>query len=289
MEHEIEIDKDIISLTTKTVEFLLSKNPDSLSLYLFYTKNAKIQKTNQIWNTDTFGMKGLGWGSRRYYCAKEVLLESGLLTLIKGRNEDGTIDKSYIRLNYIHSSQKPDVDTSTRGERQTNALSNKREMLKVIKSEASSQNDLTPDTSVKAKPVDKLPDYLGRTTLTRLLRVYSLLWQDKYGQAPTVIAYGKAGGLLKPIIQAYTEYQIACLLKIHFSWHGTTGDDDFVYKQMSNRGFSLTDFRKNVDLYIAYLTNALHIEYTNPDSVRQFAVKSLGVIIKRFKDEKGIK
>lgn len=154
---------------------------------------------------------------------------------------------------------------------------------------ASSQNDLTPNTSVKAKPGISLPDYLGKTTLTRILKLYSLLWQDKYGQAPTVIPFGKAGGLLKPIIGAYTEYQIACLLKIHFSWHGTTGNDEFVYKQMSNRGFSLTDFRRNVDLYIAYLTNSLHVEYNSVDSVKQFAVKSLGEIIKKYKDEKGIK
>lgn len=154
---------------------------------------------------------------------------------------------------------------------------------------ASSQNDLTPNTFVKAKTGVSLPDYLGKTTLTRILKLYSLLWQDKYGQAPTVIPFGKAGALLKPIIGAYTEYQIACLLKIHFSWHGTTGNDEFIYKQMSNRGFSLTDFRKNVDLYIAYLTNSLHVEYNSVDSVKQFAVKSLGEIIKKYKDEKGIK
>jgi len=57
---------------------------------------------------------------------------------------------------------------------------------------------------------------------------------------------------------------------------------------MSNRGFSLTDFRKNVDLYIAYLTNSIKIEYNVEESVRQFAFKSLGTIIKKFKKDNGI-
>jgi len=290
IETEITIDRDLITITAKTAEFLLDKNPDSLSLYVFYLKNAKIQKTNQIWSTDTFGMKGLKWGVKRYSEAKQVLLDSGLLTFIQERGETGRLQKTFIKLNYIHRSiQKPQAVTTASGQQQTNALSNKREMLEVIKENAYDKSkDLPPDTIDNSKQVSNLPDYLGKTTLTRVLKLYNLLWFDKYGNYPTAIPFGKSGALLKPIIGAYSEYQIACLLKIHFSWHGVTGSDEFVYKQMSNRGFSLTDFRKNVDLYIAYLTNSIKIEYNVEESVRQFAFKSLGTIIKKFKKDNGI-
>ncbi len=100
MSTEIGIEKDIIVLTTKTVEFLLSKNPDSLVLYMFYIKNAKIQKTNRIYNTGTFSKIGLGWSYGRYKKAKDVLLKHKLVEDISSRS-GGRFDKSYININYI--------------------------------------------------------------------------------------------------------------------------------------------------------------------------------------------
>jgi len=284
METEITIEKDIIMFTTKTAEFLLSDNPDSMSLYVFYIKNAKIQKTNQIWNTDTFGMTGLGWGKKRYTDAKKVLLDSGLLTLIQTRDSKGRLNKTFLKLNYIHKHQNTHVDETTAGKQETNALSNKKEMLKVIKI-----NALEPDENQSQAPVEELPkqesnlpDILGKNKLTRLVKLYNILWADKFGRFPTETPFNKYAGLLKPIMSAYTEYQIASLLAIHFSWHGTSGTDDFVYKNMSNNGFSLTLFRKNVDLYIAYLTNVLHVEYTSDEQIRRYVKNTLGVKVAKY-------
>ena len=133
-ETEIGIEKKIIILTTKTVEYLLSKNPDSLSLYMFYIKNAKIQKTNSIFNVESFGMKGMGWGRDRYRSAKKILTEEKFIEDVVRRNEKGVILGHYLQINYIFTENKTDetldkivhrVETSTGGEEETNALSNK--------------------------------------------------------------------------------------------------------------------------------------------------------------------
>lgn len=136
METTIQIDRDIIVLTTKTVEFLLSGCPDSLVLYIFYMKNAKIQETNSIWNTNTFGMKGLGWGVDRYNKAKKFLIDNGFIDEVKRRNDKGQIEGHYLKINYLFKKetvediinqkyQKPSLDKATTGFQETNALSNK--------------------------------------------------------------------------------------------------------------------------------------------------------------------
>lgn len=133
-ETEIGIEKKIIILTTKTVEFLLSKNPDSLSLYMFYIKNAKIQKTNSIFNVESFGMKGLGWGRDRYRSAKKVLVEEKFIEDIIHKSKSGKIAGHYLKINYLFSEETTKetigrlshpVDSSIGGEKETNALSNK--------------------------------------------------------------------------------------------------------------------------------------------------------------------
>ena len=134
-ETEIGIEKKIIILTTKTVEFLLSKNPDSLSLYMFYIKNAKIQKTNSIFNVESFGMKGLGWGRDRYRSAKATLVnEKFIEDLIRRNEKTGQIEGHFLKINYLFAEDTvkdtmerithPGVSSSG-SEEETNALSNK--------------------------------------------------------------------------------------------------------------------------------------------------------------------
>lgn len=135
-ETEIGIEKKIIILTTKTVEFLLSKNPDSLSLYMFYIKNAKIQKTNSIFNVEAFGMKGLGWGRDRYRNAKAVLVNEKFIEDVIKRNKNGQIEGHFLKINYLFAEDTVKdtlerithpVVQSSGSEEETNALSNKTE------------------------------------------------------------------------------------------------------------------------------------------------------------------
>lgn len=155
---------------------------------------------------------------------------------------------------------------------------------------AEDQNDppLDQKEDLPKQEEKTLPTFLGKTKLLRVIRFWEIMFREKFGNFPTVVAYAKIGGLLKPILDKYTEYQIVALLTIHFSWHGTSGNDDFVYKTMSNSGFSLTYFRKNVDLYVAYLTNTIGLVYNSEDDVVRYVVKHTAKMIEKYKHERKI-
>ncbi|HEY9703852.1 MAG TPA: helix-turn-helix domain-containing protein [Allocoleopsis sp.] len=156
---------------------------------------------------------------------------------------------------------------------------------------AEDQNDppQTPEIESPKQEEKTLPLFLGKTKLLRIVKVWEIMFKNKFGNFPSVVPYAKIGGLLKPILDKYTEYQIVSLLTIHFSWHGTSGTDDFVYRALSNSGFSLTYFRKNVDLYIAYLTNSIGLVYNREDDVIRYVVKHTGKMINDYKNERGYK
>lgn len=126
------IEKEITVLTNKTINVLLKENADALALYIFYMQGARKQKTNQVWHTDKFCMKGLGFGRTRLDNAKKVLYKYKLIEKASGRQK-GKFVKHYIKINYLwkkaslkqvnHSSEKPRVDLTTSGQTTTNALS----------------------------------------------------------------------------------------------------------------------------------------------------------------------
>ncbi len=191
-ETEIGIEKKIIILTTKTVEFLLSKNPDSLALYMFYIKNAKIQKTNSIFNVESFGMKGLSWGRDRYRSAKKVLVEEKFIEDIIKKNDSGKITGHYLKINYLFSEDTTKetisrishpVDSSISGEKETNALSNK--TLNALSNVTEIPTGSASEGEVKDKALEKVPySFIGELTKLRDsprhdLKVIALYWSSK--------------------------------------------------------------------------------------------------------------
>lgn len=163
---EIAIEKDIMVLTTKTVEVLLAENPDALALYLFYYKTAKRQETNQPFASKTFCKKGLGWGSARFQKAKDTLEKHGLTTQIKRIDEKTKRVKGwYVRLNYLWKEETQRahfqrVAFPEGGKRDTNALSSISKMLKVEEetTEASSEKVSKPKLKDPQR-VQKLIDF----------------------------------------------------------------------------------------------------------------------------------
>ena len=125
---ESDITKNIILLDLHTICKLIETNPDALTLYVFYHKQSKIQKTNQSWSTAQFCMKGLTWGRNRFTKAKSILESFNLIEEIRERDESGKFNKKYVKLNYIHKSirtyQNPHTGEPVNGSQQTNALSN---------------------------------------------------------------------------------------------------------------------------------------------------------------------
>lgn len=248
------IEKDVIIVTTKTVEKLLSESPDSLALYLFYIKNAKIQETNSIWNTNTFGMKGLGWGTKRYNDAKKVLVDNGFLEETVRRNNKGQIEKHYLKINYIfgrettkdiikekeeinHNAPNPQVDTTTNGFQETNALSNK--SINAL----SNKNEIT------------LPLTRGNTPLKRVDSIYGSLFQSKYGFYPTTATIGSRLKTIKELLKSFTELQLALLFIVFFNWKGMNDSNEKEQAYLQSKTHALPIFKFNNSQYEAYVRN----------------------------------
>jgi hypothetical protein len=140
----IPLEDKLCIMTVDTLQELFAENADSVSLYMFYYKQCKIQKTNQSWTTDSFIMKWLWWWRQKLVKAKRVLESKNLMEKVVKKWDNGKIEWHYIKLNYIrsegdfvHTYQKPHVDWTTSGKWTTNAWSyinrnawsNKKEIL----------------------------------------------------------------------------------------------------------------------------------------------------------------
>jgi len=243
METLINIDKDIIVLTTKTVEFLLSGNPDSLTLYVFYMKNARIQETNSIWNTNTFGMKGLGWGTKRYGDAKKFLVDNGFIEEVIKRDKKGQIEGRYLQINYIfgrekvddiiHHYQNPEMDTPTDGFGETNALSNK------------SINALSNKSEIgqKTLPIDR-----GKLPQQRLNTIYDDLYFNRYNFYPSNANIASRLKVFKDLLKTYSELQVAWFLICYFGWEKDV-------KWFEQKQYDIFTFKFNIDKFINFTLN----------------------------------
>jgi hypothetical protein len=264
------IEKDIVVITTKTAEFLLSNNPDSLCLYIFFIKNSKIQETNQIWNTDTFGMKGLNWGRARYTKAKKFLIDNNLIEIVDTRDVEGMISKRYLKINYLWSQQKiekiihvyqnPQVDEPTGGQTTTNALSNKR-----VNALSNTKESIIPelnDNTVESKPQVVLPSNRGKSAVDRLLSIYCSLYNYTFNcyYKPN---YGKDKVIIKRLLENYTELQLAHLLISYFGWHGMTGSDSKEYNNLTQNAFPISWFSTMINKLEVYSRNVVRVEFDN--------------------------
>jgi len=136
---------------------------DMLFLYCFYYEQGRRQKTNQPWATDTFTMKGTGWGPHRFYRIKKKLLSGGFIEVVVKKDDKGKVTKWYTKINYMsHTSQNSKsgqeprlADSPVVEERQTNALRHQEEMLKDSNSSSTALFQETFDCTI---PEDVLPN-----------------------------------------------------------------------------------------------------------------------------------
>lgn len=147
-------------------------------------------------------------------------------------------------------------------------------------------DSVVPQIEATTKPVQVgiLPPWTGKQPLQRLIRVYSILWEERYGFAPDIENFGKLGKLFYPLLKKYTEYQIASFIILHFEWRGATGEDEFTHKRLIDRCFPLEWIPKNVNEYKAYLVNALNIDFENHKEVKEYVAQTLNPILKNKKN-----
>lgn len=120
-----------------------------------------------------------------------------------------------------------------------------------------------------------LPKIYGENFLKRLIRVYSVVFFSKYGFYPKLVNWGLVGKNLKKFMEVYSEYQFASLILIHFEWHGTSGQDDFAFKRLSDNCFPFEWIFKNVNAYEAFARNTLKWEFDNPVWLMKFVDEKL--------------
>ncbi len=125
---------EVIVLHTTTLIRLFELGSDPVNLYMFYVKNAKIQKTNSVWASNGFCKVGLKWGKIRLLRAKKALVENEFIEVKVAKDKLGRVSKYYVKLHYLSNNQwshKPPggqnhrVDRTTGWCQDTNALDKK--------------------------------------------------------------------------------------------------------------------------------------------------------------------
>lgn len=159
------IDDDIVFITMGKMSLLYSYDKvgqDAMNVYLRYMYVCRMQQTNSVWATDSYMMKGLGWGKEKFYKAKALLKELSLIELKKTRSDDGTLGKSYIvvktKITPMECSSVPVNKRLVKpesGKQETNALTNN------INALTNKENAYIPDSQEKPqKSIGKKEKYL---------------------------------------------------------------------------------------------------------------------------------
>lgn len=124
-----------------------------------------------------------------------------------------------------------------------------------------------------------LPPWMGPNPLARIVFMYSLLWEERYGFEPTITNWGQLGKLFKPLLSLYTEYQLSALVWMHLNWAGANGDSEFDRNFLSNRCYPLDLLPRAVNNYKAYLMNTLSVNFDDEMSVKVWVVKEFSTLI----------
>ncbi len=268
------IENELIILSKQTLDLFLKEEnaSDIISVYTFYYYTAKWQKTNQPKATDSYVMRGLKMGSKKFKNAKKFLQDSGLINQVFTQDKNGKITGWYIKMNYIWGNDKvleatsPVVPIATSGSGETNALN------------ANSINALNANNIQEVSKVTLNPKQ-GKTPIARLQSLYSLYFRHTYGFKPK--NYAELGKCLKDLLRLYSEIQIASLLIVFFNWQGMDnhqqGEKDWLIKSTH----SIWLFKRGINQYEAYIRNVqgLTEEFEDDEKLYKYVQESIGKVI----------
>ena len=115
---------------------------------------------------------------------------------------------------------------------------------------------------------------LGKNYILRLFKVYSILFEDKFGFKPK-INMGLFGKTIKSLVSDKTEIQIATLLVVFFNWRGMSGSDEYAHQRLVDATFNISWFKSSINSYEAYARNVICIDLDNEINVREFLKDNL--------------
>lgn len=111
----VDVEYEPLILPVRQYEFFMangSRGIEAMTLLLHLLYTSRRQHTNQVWAANTYIRKGLSLGERTVKRAKAFLHEHGFISYVQPRNSAGTMEKNYIRLNYIRNPGKREDSTA---------------------------------------------------------------------------------------------------------------------------------------------------------------------------------
>lgn len=111
MEKHEDVSQELFILNQITVEKLFELGADVFTLYAFYYKTAKWQKTTCVWANNEYVMKKLGWGRDKVIKTKKILQDCNFIVQTRILNNQGKVVSWNIKLNYISTPLKNENST----------------------------------------------------------------------------------------------------------------------------------------------------------------------------------
>lgn len=301
---------ELIIMNLATMKWLLkysNKNDVKferlLALYCFYYHTAKTQKTNIAKATANFVAKGLGWGKKTVIKYKKELVKMGLIESITRKDEETRqIKGHYVKVNYVYktepetpfeSQRTPEPPCGLRhpvADDHTNAYYKSKMLNNKDKRKSSKEDFIDPPpkpnqekkknkqetgTNNERDPLTQLPPWLADkdSGLARLVSFYSALFKHHLGAPYRVTNWGAVGKHFKPLLEDYSEFQIAAIIIVHFLWHGTSGTDTFEHKRLREKGFPILWIPRNFSNYEAFLRTHEDLDFDKPREVKNHVVR----------------
>lgn len=119
---------------------------------------------------------------------------------------------------------------------------------------------------------EELPAKFGNSAIKRVVRIYSMMFEDLYSVKPYIM-WPKVGKLLKPLLTNYGEYGVAAFICIHFNWHGGDGYDDFAFRRLASAKFPIEWLPASVNAYEVYLREAIGAD--DACKVKSYVIQSI--------------
>ena len=165
-----DIADDLLILNKITIDtlFKLDNCTDCISLYVFYYKTAKWQKTDTIKANDLYIQKSLKWGTKKIRETKKTLKENGLIDIVQ-RRKNNKIEGWYIRVSYLVS-QKKTEDISINVEESKNAP---KQQVDEATSSFEEINALKEIIKSLKKEIEMLKKKERKTTFDELIEKYT--------------------------------------------------------------------------------------------------------------------
>ena len=99
-----DIANELFIMNNITVEKLFDLGADAFTLYAFYYKTAKWQKTMEPWANNEYVMKNLGWGRPRLLKTKAQLEKAQMIEQVRVVDEKtNQVQKWAIKLKYLQT------------------------------------------------------------------------------------------------------------------------------------------------------------------------------------------